>query len=253
MGRPQVACPSGRPKGRGRAHLVAPRRTGKDQKTSPGKGTRGLSDRPDVGRVPARREPQHAHARRRAPAVQEARGSRPQLRPRDVRELPRRRRDRAAVPQAPATARSAPPASWSGSRTRSSTSSTTSGTARSRSPAGSASCSSSARDCTAPGSPGSAPCGRRTSSRASATAGSRCTPRPTTPSSTASPRCGSCRACSPPTAASGACQRCGAPSPERRRAGPTTATSRASRTSRSMRCARRWASPPRPSGCPVRW
>ena len=34
---------------------------------------------------------------------------------------------------------------------------------------------------------------------------------------------------------------------------PTRATSRASPTSRCMRCARRWASPPRPSGCPAPW
>ena len=74
-----------------------------------------------------------------------------------------------------------------------------------RSPAGSASCSSCARGCTAPGWPGSARCGRPTSSRACATGGSRCTPRPTTPSSTASPRCACCRASSAPTPTSAGC------------------------------------------------
>ena len=64
--------------------------------------SRGHTDRPDGRGVPPGREPQHADARRRAPAVREARGRGPRLRPRDVRVDARRRRDRAAVPQAPA-------------------------------------------------------------------------------------------------------------------------------------------------------
>ena len=123
-------------------------------------------------------------------------GAGPQLRARDVRADARRRRDRAAVPQAPPPLGQDRRPAGAGARTSSSTSSTTSGTARCPSRAGSASCSSSARGCTAPGWPGSGRCGRRTSSRACATAGWRCTPRPTTPWSTASPRCGCCRACS---------------------------------------------------------
>ena len=86
---------------------------------------------------------------------------------RDVEEIA------AAVPQAPLPLASAPAASWSGRRTTSSTSSTTSGTAPCPSPAGCASCSSSAAGCTAPAWPGSGRCGRPTSSRGCATAGSR--------------------------------------------------------------------------------
>ena len=71
-----------------------------------------------------------------------------------VRDLYEQMRDvdghRAAVPQAPAPLGQDRPASGSGSRTTSSTSSTTSATARCPSPAGSASCSSCARGCTAP-------------------------------------------------------------------------------------------------------
>ena len=67
--------------------------------------TSGQPDRPDCDRLPARREPQHADARRRAPALREARGRGSQLRPRDVRADARRRADRPALPQAPAPLR----------------------------------------------------------------------------------------------------------------------------------------------------
>ena len=71
-----------------------------------------------------------------------------ELHPRDVRADARRRGDRAAVPQAPPPlAPHRRPAGLERGR-RSSTSSTTSGTARCPSPAGSASCSSSAAGCT---------------------------------------------------------------------------------------------------------
>ena len=66
------------------------------------RGRRGVTDRPDRGLVPPRREPQHADARRRPPALPEAGRSGPRLRPRDVRVDARRRRDRAALPQAAA-------------------------------------------------------------------------------------------------------------------------------------------------------
>ena len=66
------------------------------------RGFRGHSDRPDLSRLPARREPQHADARRWSAAVQEAGRRRAQLRPRDVRGDARRRGDRPAVPQAAA-------------------------------------------------------------------------------------------------------------------------------------------------------
>ena len=157
------------------AGVVAPVTARKDRPPSPPdqKESGGHTDRSDLGGVPARREPQHADARRRSAAVREAGGRGPQLHPRDVRGDARRRGDRAALPQAPATAPRAPPASWSGRRTTSSTSSTTSATARCPSRAGSASCSTSAAGCTAPGWPGSGRCGRRTSSRGCATAGSR--------------------------------------------------------------------------------
>ena len=105
------ACPGSARMGRGAPYSSSPvstrvalwppgqRQGSNDQRE--GVKTRGLTDRPDGGRVPARREPQHADARRRAAAVQEAGGRRPQLRARDVRADARRRRDRAAVPQAP--------------------------------------------------------------------------------------------------------------------------------------------------------
>ena len=203
---PKVARPCG--DRHGRSHSDA---------STTEKAQRGHSDRPDRHGVPARREPQHADARRRPAALREARGRGPQLRPRDVRVDARRRGDRAAVPQAPAPLARAPPASWSGSRTTSSTSSTTSGTARCPSRAGSASSSTCAGACTAPGSPGSGRCGRRTSSRGCATAGWRSTPRSTTPWSTASPRCGCCRACSAPTPTSATCPRRGTHAPRRER------------------------------------
>ena len=96
--------------GRGRARpardfddvpLVATDTSSEDRTPHQRRVLRGLSDRSDVGGVPARREPQHADARRRPPALQEARGRGPQLHPRDVRADARRRGDRAAVPQAP--------------------------------------------------------------------------------------------------------------------------------------------------------
>ncbi len=60
------------------------------------------------------------------------------------------------------TARCGPAAHWSGGRTSSSTSSTTSGTARCRTRAGSGSCWSCAGGCTPPGWPGTGRCGRCT-------------------------------------------------------------------------------------------
>ena len=164
-------------------------------------------------------------------------------------------RDRAAVPQAPAPLGAARPASWSGGPTSSSTSSTTSGTARCPSPAGSASCSTSARGCTAPGWPGSGRCGRPTSSRACATAGSRCTPRSTTRSSTASRRCG----CSQSVLRTDPDER-DMPAPwatrpprAKRERGPRATAERiAVRGAGRRRCARRSASPPRPPACPAR-
>ena len=140
-------------------------------------------------------------------------GAGPQLRARDVRVDARRRRDRAAVPQAPAPLAPRPAASWSGRRTSSSTSSTTSGTARCPSPAGSASCSTSAAGCTAPGSPGSARCGRPTSSRGCATAGSRMyTKTPPRPRRRRLGDAAARRACSAPTPTSATCPPRGRPS-----------------------------------------
>ena len=172
---------------------------------------------PTSAGVPARGEPQHADARRRAAAVREARGGRAQLRPRDVRGDARRRRDRAAVPQAPVPlAAHRRPAGVEGRRA-----------VRHRAPRPAQRAPQARPDprapralrrgCTAPGSPGSGRSGRRTSSRACATAGSRCTPRPTTPSSTASRRCGCSPACSAPTRTSATCRRRGPPRARARR------------------------------------
>ena len=73
------------------------RRRGRD-----GGATSGGPDRPDRDRLPPRREPQHADARRWPPALREARRCRSRLRPRDVRADARRRADGAALPEAPA-------------------------------------------------------------------------------------------------------------------------------------------------------
>ena len=126
----------------------------------------------------------------RPAAVQEAGGRRAQLPARDVRVDARRRGGRAAVPQAPAPlgAHRRPAGLEARRAVRHRAPRAAQRAAQAR--AGSASCSSCARACTAPGWPGSGRCGRPTSSRACATAGSRCTPRPTTPWSTASRRCG---------------------------------------------------------------
>ena len=169
--------------------------------------------------LPDGREPPDADARRGPAALQEARGGRPQLRPRPVRGGARHHRHRAAVPQAARTARSRRPASGCGSRTTSSTSSTTSATARCPSPAGSASCSSWCPGCTAPGWRPSGRCGSGTSSRACATAGWRCTRSCTTRWSTASPRCGCCRASCPATPTTAACRRRGRSGRRARRSG----------------------------------
>ena len=75
----------------------------------------GHSDRPDLGGVPARGEPQHADARRRPAAVREAGGRRARLHPRDVRGDARRRGDRAALPQAPPPLAADRRRSWCGS------------------------------------------------------------------------------------------------------------------------------------------
>ncbi len=253
------ACLGSTRMGRGRPHsssyvpLVAASVSGKDRTTQrEGVRTRGLTDRSDGGRVPARREPQHADARRRSPALQEAGGSGPQLRPRDVRVDARRRRDRAAVPQAPAPiaqdGRAAGVGRGRAVRHRAPHPAQRAAQAR----AGSASCSTLRAGCTAPAWPGSGRCGRRTSSRACATAGSRCTRRSTTPWSTASRRCGWCRARSPPTPTSATCRRPGTPAPGTAKVehAQERCRARAGRGPGDRRCAPRSASPPRPPACP---
>ena len=186
--RPVVAAGLWRPSPRGRIGSPRPRRP-----TAQRRSPVVTPIDPTVGGVPARREPQPADARRRAAALREAGGRRARLRPRDVRgrcvdvdeiaplflKHPHRslrtgrpaglERGRAVRHRAPRPAQRAAEAR-PGPRA-----------ARAR-----------ARGCTAPGSPGSGRCGRRTSSRGSPTAGSRCTPRSTTPWSTASRRCGCC-------------------------------------------------------------
>ncbi len=89
---PGVRSPCGPRHARGPRRRTAPER----------KAHRGLSHRPHRHRLPAGGEPQHADARGWAAALREARGGRPGVHPRDVRGDARRRRDRTALPQAPA-------------------------------------------------------------------------------------------------------------------------------------------------------
>ena len=100
----------------------------------PTRGRRGLTDRSDRDLVPPGREPQHADARRWPPALREARGSRAAATAaRCTSRCATSTRSRRSSSSG-RTGRSRPPASWSGSRTSSSTSTTTSGTARCPSP-----------------------------------------------------------------------------------------------------------------------
>ena len=130
-----------------------------------------------------------------------------ELRPRDVRADAGRRRDRAAVPQAPPPLAARPARSWCGRRTSEFDiehhvrHSALPKPGRVRELLDLCSRLHGTRLAL-----GAAAVGGARHRGARATAGWRCTPRSTTPSSTASRRCGCCRACSAPTRTSATCR-----------------------------------------------
>ena len=217
---------------------------------------RGRPDRPDRGRVPARREPQHADARRRPPALQEAGGRRPRLRrarctsrcatSSEIAPLFLKHPHRSTQDGGPAGL---------GRPTSSSTSSTTSGTARCPSPAGSASCST----C----------CSRLHGTRlawerplweAHVIEGLRdgrvamyTKTHHALVDGVSAMRLLAERAVAP-TPTSATCPPRGRPpAPRQRRGRPRGRRALADRRPDRRRCARRSGSPPRPPACPARW
>ena len=213
----------------------------------------GHTDRPDVRGVPARGEPQHADARRRPPALREARGRRARLRPRDVRADARRRGDRAAVPQAPLPlAAHRRPAGVEGRRA-----------VRHRAPRPAQRAAQARPDPRAarpllpaaqhPAGLGAAAVGGPRHRGPARRPGRDVHQDPPRPGRRRLRDAAARRACSAPTPTSATCRRPWAATDPRGRPQEAAATHSLVRGADRARCAPRWASPPRRPGCRARW